>query len=71
MAENLKKAGGYILQILVTAIASAFVAILQNYIATHGIHAEPLINPTTTATIGAGLSSGHMAIKITKISKIS
>lgn len=59
MKKNLETYGKYFLQILFTAIASALVATLQNYIAAHAGDHTAIINPVHTGAIGSIISGGH------------
>jgi hypothetical protein len=62
MKTNLKKIGLYVLQVVLTALASAGIALLQSYLETHGVNAGPTLNPENTATIGGLVASGKVAV---------
>jgi hypothetical protein len=63
MKQKLKTGGMYILQIFLTALASALIAMLQNYLSAHAGVPGGQINPNDTGAIGGVLSSGHIAYK--------
>ncbi len=65
MTEKLKEAGKFFIHVLLTALTSAIIAMLQSYIASHGVDAGPTIKPENTAIIGGGLSVLIKAIKYT------
>lgn len=66
MRENFRKGGMFILQIILTALASAAVAFLQHWIEAHGVPAGPLLEPGKTAAIGAGISTVHLTGRMNK-----
>lgn len=53
----------YLAHVGLTAIVSALIAILQNYIAMHTSQMPDLINPAHTATVGGILGLGTPQIK--------
>ena len=66
MKEKLKTATLYAGQIILTALASAIIAMLQNYLSAHTGAPADSINPTHTAAIGGIISSGHVGYKYFK-----
>lgn len=66
MKQKLKTGALYIGQILLTAMASAIIAMLQNWLATHTGTPTHQISPENTATIGGVISTGHMSFKAIK-----
>lgn len=70
MKQRLEKASLWILQVILTALASAGVALLQHYIETHGVNAGPAIDPANTAAIGSVISGAHVSIKAMRSVKI-
>jgi hypothetical protein len=62
MKEKLLKLCGYLLQVVLTALASAGIALLQNYLTTKGVPAGAEINPTETGAIGSMIASARIAI---------
>ena len=62
MKTNIQKIGLYVLQVVLTALASAGIALLQSYLQTHGVEAGPNLNVENTATIGGIVASGKVAI---------
>lgn len=63
MKQNLKKITSYLLQVILTALASAGIALLQSYIESHGVNAGPVINPENTGLIGGVVASARIGIK--------
>ena len=63
MTQNLRTISLYIGQIILTALASALIALLQNYISAHTGTPADSISVPHTATIGGIVSSGHVAYK--------
>ena len=61
MVDKLKRGGIYLFQILLTALASALLAVLQDYIARHTGANQIQINPAQTGQIGAVLGSARVA----------
>ena len=59
---NFQKIALYILQVILTALASAGIAILQSYLETHGVPTGPVISPENTGVIGGAVASGRIAI---------
>ena len=52
MKQKILKILSYILQVILTALASAGIALLQNYLSTHGVNAGPDLNTENTGIIG-------------------
>lgn len=72
MKQNLKQGGLYILQIILTALASALIALLQNWLAAHGAHTGQTISPENTAVIGGGISAAAPSLhRFSKLIKIT
>jgi len=63
MTQKLKTIGLYFLQIILTAVASAIIAFLQNYIQAHGGDGSGTISAIHTATIGGVISTGQVGYK--------
>src|SRR5574343_121554 len=61
MKKNFLLIGKYLLQVILTAIASALVALLQNYLATHTGNSMPELNPEHVAKVGGILSTTKIA----------
>ena len=66
MTEKIKTASLYIGQIVLTALVSAIIALLQNYLSTHTGVPQDSINPVHTGAIGGIVSSGHVGYKYFK-----
>lgn len=61
MKTTLKTGALYLGQIILTAIASALIALLQNYVASHtGVPAEH-ISPEKTSLIGTTLGTARVS----------
>ena len=62
MKEKIKKILSYLLQVVLTALASAMIAMLQNYVQTKGVEVGPSLDVADTSLIGGVLASGKVAI---------
>ncbi len=60
MKQKIWQGSIYLGHIILTALASAGIALLQNYLATHGHNVGPQINAGETAQIGTVLSGGKI-----------
>ena len=61
MTQKLKTVGLYILQVILTAIASALIALLQNYLQAHGGDGSGSLSVLHTGAIGTISGSGVVA----------
>lgn len=66
MEQKFKLGLLYIGQIILTAIVSALIAMLQGWLQTHGMPAQNLVIPAHAAAIGGISSSGIVAYNHTK-----
>lgn len=62
MKQNFKKVCLYVLQVVLTALASAGIALLQGYLQARGVNAGPTLNIEDTGVIGGVVASGKIAI---------
>lgn len=62
MKEKIKKILSYLLQVVLTALASAIIAMLQNYVQAKGVEVGPSLDVADTSLIGGVLASGKVAI---------
>lgn len=62
MKSNIQKIGLYVLQVVLTALASAGIALLQSYLQTKGVNAGPTLNVENTGIIGGALATGKVAV---------
>jgi hypothetical protein len=60
MKDEIIKILKYILQIVLTALASAGIAILQQYIQSKGVHAGPTLDISNTGEVGATVASAKI-----------
>lgn len=67
MKAKALKIGAYLMQVILTALVSAIIALLQNYLASKGVNAGGTISPAETGAIGSILSSASIALKKTRI----
>lgn len=61
MKKKILKIVMYILQIVLTALASAGIALLQSYVQAHGVDMGVTLNPESTGAIGGTVASGRIA----------
>lgn len=61
MKQKFLSIAKYILQIILTALASAGIALLQQWIESHGVNIGPQINPQDTGIIGGTVSGASIA----------
>lgn len=62
MKQKMSKILSYLLQVILTALASAGIALLQNYLMNHGVNAGVELNPTDTGIIGSAVASSRIAL---------
>lgn len=62
MKQKIYKILNYVLQIVLTALASAGIALLQNYLESKGVKAGDTLDPQNTGVIGSAVAGIKIAI---------
>jgi len=70
MKQKIYKILNYVLQIVLTALASAGIALLQNYLESKGVKAGDTLDPQNTGVIGSAVAGIKIAINNFKNSMI-
>jgi len=62
MKEKIWKILNYLSQVVLTALISAMIALLQNWLSTRGASVDIQLNTENTGVIGAIVASGKIAL---------
>jgi len=63
MKTKFMKVMSYVLQVVLTSLASAGIALLQSYIESKGVNMGPTLTPENTAIVGGAVASTKVAIQ--------
>ena len=69
MKSKLEKFSKEFASIALTALASAGIAMLQNYLKTNGIECGATLDPANTSAIGGGIAGAKMVLNYTFLNK--